>query len=391
MPFRQNVFILGAGFSADAGAPVMRDFLQRAKDLWVDPGSGFSGGDREAFGRVFEFLYELRVAQAKMTLDIENIEHLFSLAEMDIESGKSDGSLRRDLIFLILRTLESSIRPERLGRGRWGVGSTTGREPGTRRPIGVEAHYGELFAALASRRWRGGAHGVPPDGFCLDTIITMNYDCFLDDALVRVGVRPDYELPGATYPGEFTGLGFRIGLLKLHGSANWLRCTSESCTGRIWISSGGPAGRLEYLNGRPCPACGQPPEPVIVPPTWAKGGHREMFAPVWRRALRVLQEAGRIFIIGYSMPNTDTFFQYMLGLALARNEKIDRAIVVNRNGEALQKYEELFLEHFRGRRYFPEEKSSLEFITNGHLLRALGQDLEELDLQMIEASGFTAG
>ena len=96
---------------------------------------------------------------------------------------------------------------------------------------------------------------MPQNGLCQDTIITMNYDCFLDDALVRVGVAPDYGLPGATYPQEVTILPFRISLLKLHGSANWLRCTSESCSRRIWIWEGGLAAQLEYLYGRPCSAC----------------------------------------------------------------------------------------------------------------------------------------
>src|SRR5713226_7076083 len=111
MPYLRNVFVLGAGFSADAGAPVMSNFLQKSKQLLDDPQSGLGDPDREAFRRVFEFLRELRAAQAKTTLDLENIEHLFGLAEMDLEFGGRDrGAFRRDLIFVILRTLERSVR-----------------------------------------------------------------------------------------------------------------------------------------------------------------------------------------------------------------------------------------------------------------------------------------
>jgi hypothetical protein len=113
--FRKNVFILGAGFSANAGAPVMWDFIARAKELRDDQRLNLPEEDRKTFGLVFQRLSELRVAQAKMAIDIENIEHLFSLLDMDIEfGGTTKLTLRRDLIFLILRTLEKTIRTENL-------------------------------------------------------------------------------------------------------------------------------------------------------------------------------------------------------------------------------------------------------------------------------------
>ncbi len=385
MLFRRNVFVLGAGFSADAGAPVMSNFLQRAKSLLDDPQSGLGEFDRGAFTRVFQFLRELRAAQAKLTLDLENIEHLFGLAEMDLEfGGRNRGAFRGDLIFLILRTLERSIRADLPRSG--GIVTKEGEQRWSR---GVAANYGELFAALASRRWLGGAYGIPQDGLCLDTIITMNYDCFLDDALARLGVRPDYELPEATYPREWMGLPYRINLLKLHGSANWLRCGSESCKGRVYISGEEPAGRLEYFYGRACQECRQQQvEPVIVPPTWAKGSHREVFGPIWTRALRALRQAGRIFIIGYSMPDTDAFFQYMLGLALATNEDIDQVFIVNSNPEIKQKFGRLFNQHFRERRLVPVDLPTLAFVTNQDFGLALGQYREGLNREMIAASGF---
>src|SRR5712692_5125562 len=253
MLYHKNVFILGAGFSADAGAPVMSDFLQRARHLLDDPGSGLGEPDREAFARIFEFLRELRAAESKITLDLENIEHLFGLAEMDLEFGGRDrGAFRRDLIFLILRTLERSIRAD-LPRSM----SIVTKEGEQRWSRGVAANYGELFAALASRRWLGGTHAIPHDGVCQDTIITMNYDCFLDDALIRLQVNPHYALPNVSYEDDYTRFPCRIALLKLHGSANWIRCASESCKGRIWVWKGGPATRLEYFYGRACPGCSQ--------------------------------------------------------------------------------------------------------------------------------------
>lgn len=122
MLFRKNVFILGAGFSADAGAPVMSNFLQKARQLLDNRESGLHDEDRKSFKRVFDFLRELRAAQAKITLDLENIERLFGLAEMDLGFGGGNrGAFRRDLIFLILKTLERSIRSENLGTYGWNI------------------------------------------------------------------------------------------------------------------------------------------------------------------------------------------------------------------------------------------------------------------------------
>ncbi len=388
MLFRKNVFILGAGFSADAGAPVMKDFLQRSKYLLDNPDPSLPAADRDAFTRVFEFLRRLRAAEAKITLDLENIEHLFGLAEMDVEFGEGNGGdFRRNLIFLILRTIENSIRND-LAKGQWNIVTKEGDKRCSR---GVEANYGELFAALASRKWLPGPHGIGPDGQCQDTIITMNYDCFLDASLVRVGVSPDYQLTSAEYPRDWTGLSARIALLKLHGSANWLRCVSDLCKGKVWIWEGRqPDGRLGYFYGAACPSCQRPIEPVIVPPTWAKGGQRDIFAPIWSRALQALQQAGRIFIIGYSMPEADAFFQYMLGLALATNEEIDQVIVVNPTPEAQQRFKQLFQQSFSQRKLRFVQLRAQSFVTQS-LGEILGQYAAGLDPQLIEATDFRVG
>jgi NAD-dependent SIR2 family protein deacetylase len=44
----RNVFILGAGFSAEAGAPVIRNFLDVSRELFDDPDSGLEPGGEAA-------------------------------------------------------------------------------------------------------------------------------------------------------------------------------------------------------------------------------------------------------------------------------------------------------------------------------------------------------
>jgi len=49
MPFKRNAFILGAGASADAGAPLVSDFLDVARSLFQDPRSDLAPLQRERF------------------------------------------------------------------------------------------------------------------------------------------------------------------------------------------------------------------------------------------------------------------------------------------------------------------------------------------------------
>jgi hypothetical protein len=50
----------------------MWNFMEQAKQLRDDHRLELSQEDRKTFGRVFQRLSELRVAQAKMDIDIEN-------------------------------------------------------------------------------------------------------------------------------------------------------------------------------------------------------------------------------------------------------------------------------------------------------------------------------
>src|SRR5262249_47151515 len=50
---------------------------------------------------------------------------------------------------------------------------------------------------------------------------------------------------------------------------------------------------------------------------------------VWGKAVSVIREAAQIVVVGYSMPPTDTFFQYLLTLGLSENPHLHRVVIVN--------------------------------------------------------------
>ncbi len=65
-------------------------------------------------------------------------------------------------------------------------------------------------------------------------------------------------------------------------------------------------------------------EPFIVPPTWNKTEYHAHISPVWERAAQEISEARNLYIIGYSLPETDYFFRHLLSLALAGGPQIRR-------------------------------------------------------------------
>src|SRR5712692_1874478 len=98
-PFVTNriVFILGAGASKEAGAPLMREFLDVAELVRENQ----SGETRKQFDLVFKGIAELQAIYAKSFLELDNIEAVFAAFEM-VELfgrlGKMQGEEIRSLV-----------------------------------------------------------------------------------------------------------------------------------------------------------------------------------------------------------------------------------------------------------------------------------------------------
>ena len=111
----RNVFILGAGFSADAGAPVVRDFLDVSRELFDDPNSGLDREERKLFQEVFDFKKKVAQAREKFEIDLDNIEELFGLVEMSQRLRPEVAHTRDATVYLIAKTLQLSTAKPRPG------------------------------------------------------------------------------------------------------------------------------------------------------------------------------------------------------------------------------------------------------------------------------------
>ena len=124
---------------------------------------------------------------------------------------------------------------------------------------------------------------------------------------------PDYRFPESTTRG--------VPLLKLHGSTNWIQCPECDQVVPWELGSFFDKYRWPFLDDvdstkldisqkfENIQHCDKPlpRKPFLVPPTWNKTDHQLAIGGVWRQAAKELTDAEHIFIIGYSIPETDAF------------------------------------------------------------------------------------
>ena len=219
-----DVYILGAGFSKDAGAPLVHDFLDRAREFFDDPDSALDLQERQQFEQVFKFKREIAKAREKFRIDLDNVEQLFGLVEMSQRLGSVSPATRDATVYLIAKTLQlalanSSQRPQvgmSLMPGYAAQASFLGY-------VRRGASGGDTFDTDIYTHFALLLSGKYDDQKKSNTVITFNYDLVLDDALTRVDAKPGYELADAVYD-ELNDNNTVVPLLKLHGSTNWAIC-----------------------------------------------------------------------------------------------------------------------------------------------------------------------
>lgn len=117
----KNVYILGAGFSADAGLPVISSFLARMRDAvdWLEVNGRVS--EQEAIERVLDFRHQSAPAGYRINIDLDNIEHLFSLA--DARPGTASAN---DIRLAIAATIDFTTRMGCAPLGRLRISGSKG-------------------------------------------------------------------------------------------------------------------------------------------------------------------------------------------------------------------------------------------------------------------------
>lgn len=315
----QIVFILGAGASRDCGAPLMNDFLDTASRLLS---TNDVAGKNEDFQRVFKAIASLQAVHSKAQIDLNNIESIFTALEIANILGKLPG-FEPEEIPIVISSLKEMIVIT------------------LERTILFPTDGSYILPTKSYEKFSNLLHFLNEEAHpkLSTSVITFNYDIALDMAMYRQGLGPLYGL-GPNVRAQKPVL-----LMKLHGSLNW---AVRSDTNTVQALSLDDYFQKYTLNGYGMHGTCTIPigsqiqeyyekytdvrvnaEPVIVPPAWNKADYHHFLSKIWGTAAKELEEAEYIFIIGYSLPETDAFFKLLYGLGTVGEKLIKKLVVYN--------------------------------------------------------------
>lgn len=300
-----NVYILGAGASADAGLPLIATFLSRMRDSleWLIAQGRTKESD--SINRVLAFRQEAAGAAYRTRIDVDNVEELFSLASAD------EAALRNDMASAIAATLdycrsttvgsvpeiELSLKTAHLPSSSLSATRWTSTLKPTFDPLStyftMPSH--DYYPAVMAGR----AGPVRPVAH--NTFITFNYDLVIESALAQCGLTVDYGIPSTSllHRAKWLSRSSGVPVLKIHGSVNW-------------AFPGHRGGKMTAFEDYASVVANNL-TPVLVPPTWKKNIAADQLSYVWDAAVAALSEATRIVIVGFSLPPNDLHFKYLLG------------------------------------------------------------------------------
>jgi hypothetical protein len=333
-----NVFILGAGFSCDAGIPLMGSFVERMWEIAQrkrDPldNKPLSAADQELLEQATGLINDLDSYHGRANFDDRNIEDLLSILSFkQLAGGRGSKTSLDRMTKAIARTIELTCKLKNRNL--------------IARPSSEENPSAKLYRSF----WKA-LFDTYAKTQVLPTIITFNYDLVLERSLVDLltGVKrnlrseekqspvrsfkfnyfnkgpvsPAYEIQRVAYNGTtrdpFSQVegqrlarlsGDRrpeveISLLKLHGSLNFPK--DSKATDELDLESAAD-------------------DPQILPPLFNKDT-AALGSSMWAQALRELQEAKNVVVVGYSLPQTDIYMQYFLRASLGPNVNLNKITV----------------------------------------------------------------
>lgn len=336
----KHVIVFGAGASVDFGVPTMDRFIDAAEDLLADGAAQISSEDFHLFFDVIQNRF--RQLHAKSTVDLNNIESVFGLVEMASLLG-SLPSFDEDQIRRLAKAIRTVLVETIISTGRFSISSEGRWQP--------PDPYSTIAKHIADSRSKGGNPDL--------ALITLNYDLGLDFALHWHNQEVDYGL--ARQPKQ------AVPIYKLHGSLNWVRCgecgtvraLSMSEVVKPYVNWRSSASRPTSLVVDPrrahelcMPHCENdkaPYEIAVVPPTWNKTQYSQQLGQVWAAAAREIAVAQEITIIGYSLPDSDSFFRDLLALGFEGPTRVRAFTVVNPDESARTRFENLLGPETRSR------------------------------------------
>lgn len=201
------------------------------------------------------------------------------------------------------------------------------------------------------------------------TIITTNWDTLIESYCNKYSVDYSYGFlqPYTSDSIKHTAKNYDLLLLKIHGSANWLRCLN---CGSISIFEKNHAATSLFEDNRTekCPVCGHEKtvhgasmQPELITPTMMKSLSNQLYTNLWSSAAQELRDGTHIIFVGYSLPIADFEFRYMLQKNVTSSAKIDVILTPNSNPDLVANNLKDLLPSKRYLDAFPKNKVSFYY------------------------------
>lgn len=282
----KDIIILGAGASASDGAPLQNKLFKEFFDYYSQ--NNVWNSEEQVIIDFFEEFWGIDINNYQnRNVLFPTFEECLGVLDLACSRGESlkgynekkINDVRNALIFLIGKILDEKLRREMI-------------------------HHKDLVTRLKDE-----------GKLKQTTFISLNYDIIIDNALIEV--YPDYHLDyGIDFVNFERGNNWKkpkknksVLLLKLHGSLNWLYCPTCS---HMELTPKEKGAVNAFYNAEKCRSCETPMKPVIIPPTFYKEMSNPSIQEIFLKADKVLRDAERIFICGYSFPNADIHIKYLL-------------------------------------------------------------------------------
>lgn len=306
-----RLFVLGAGFSAPTGAPVMSNFLNESRKIFVQDQIKYS-----AFNDVYKFQNKMGGAQRRLDIDLDNIETLYGLAEWGkavLEQGPT--------IFNSFNKLISTTLSEKIDLRSRSILRDYHRNTDfdTTFNWSSEQNRGDRFQNVSV--YERFLKSTFEDGKISKTInvfLSLNYDLILEKSLNNLGIK--FEILGIGDNKYYNLSNDRVYILKPHGSLNW-----ELKDNEIQLTK-------EVIEN-----------PVIIPPSWLKTVHsntviESSVKEIWKVGIGVINKVSEIYVLGFSLPDTDQYIRSLISFGLASNVNLTHVGVVDRSEITLDKW-----------------------------------------------------
>ncbi|PJZ57468.1 SIR2 family protein [Leptospira barantonii] len=305
-----NVYVLGAGFSKDANMPLTKDFLIRMREAaeWLETNE--DSRSIKHIRDVFDFRLKASGAAYRVNINIEDIEQLFSLA-----AAKEIYSFNEAIVESIAATLNYC---EKTG-DRKNIDLTISKEFANKIPKAnlKTNNLSDTYSSDSYDFYIGNMLGLFKKNNVVtnNTFISFNYDTVLENSIWNLGHKVSYGIKGIDAPSELHDSDSGIKVLKLHGSINWKLKPNSS---GLFIQAFRNYDDSSKSKG----------DRILLPPTWQKtfSGHLQY---VWNNAISAISTATRLIIIGFSIPETDIHFKYLLSAGLQDNISLREILFVN--------------------------------------------------------------